>query len=242
MKKEQFEQVAKWGGGIAVVLLAGGVALMLLKSMLAIAACGLFGLAAINVWPVAVTRLANWKYNQLRQQAINNPIPTLLRQLEVATETFRTRRQGVVKFSTTTKNFKEKLDLYANKGSDVTSMQAMYENMKRALAIQIHDLGNVQTSLAEFKEKISEAQDAYNMALDMQSANQDLEAFTGQPAQDFAFQREAFDAITSKLNEGFARMEVSLALDYNKLPAAMLNDEVLDFKTLNNNLKATEFA
>ena len=242
MKKEQFEKVAKWGGGIAVVILAGGIALALLKSMLAILACGFTALAAVNIWPVAVTRLANWKYNQLRKQAIENPMPTLIRAYDEAVARFKEKRSGVVQFSTTIKNFKSRIEDYEKRSADTSSMQAMYENMKRALDFQVQRLTEQQQNLEEAKVCLAETQDKYNMALDMQAANNSLEDFTGESGMDFTLQREAFAAVTSKLNEGFARMEVSMALDYNKLPNELQTTQVRSLQILDQKLKETEFA
>lgn len=242
MKKEKFEQIAKWGGGIAIVLGAGALAAALLASILSIAACAFTGLAAINLWPVAVTKLSNWKYRQLRQEAIENPIPTLSRQFDEAVKRFREKRQGVVKFSTTTKNFKDKIERYEANGADTTAMSSMYGNMKRALEFQVLQLSDQQQNLEEFKIKLGEAQDAYSMALDMQEANNSLESFTGESGQEFVLQREAFDAITSKLNEGFARMEISMSLDYAALPNSVQEREVMHLSDINQKLKATEFA
>lgn len=240
MKKEQFETAVKWVGGIGLVLVVGGIAVAVLKSIIAIAACGVAGLVAINGWPVLATKLANWKYQALRREAIENPIPTLVRQFDDATARFRLKRDGVVKFSTTTKNFKEKINTYQQRNADTTTMRAMYENMKRALDFQVQALADQQQNLVDFKGKLAEAQDAYNMALDMQAANDSLESFTGQEGQEFMLQREAFDAITAKLNEGFARMEISMELDYAALPNSVQQQQVLDMDVLNTKLKATE--
>lgn len=242
MKKEQFEKVVKWGGGAAIVFVAGSVALVLLKSMLAIAACACTALAAVNGWPVLTTKLANWRYRALRREAIENPMPTLVRAYDEAVARFKEKRQGVVKFSATIANFKTKIASYEQRNADTASMTAMYENMKRALDFQVLRLTEQQANLEEAKLCLAEAQDKYNMALDMQEANNSLEDFTGESGLDFTLQREAFDAITSKLNEGFARMEISMALDYSALPNSVQERQVLDYSTINQKLKETEFA
>lgn len=240
MKKEQFEKGVKWVGGVGLVLIAGSIAAAVLKSVLTIAACGLVTLVCVNGWPVVATRLANWKYRQLRQQVIENPMPTLIKAYDDAMARFREKRKGVTTFATTIANFKSKIESYQQRKVDTTSMQAMYENMKRALEFQVLRLTEQQANLVEAKEVLAETQDKYSMALDMQAANNQLEDFTGESGMDFSLQREAFDAVTSKLNEGFARMEISMALDYNALPNEVQQLRAGSFTTINDKLKELE--
>lgn len=242
MKKEQFETAIKWAGGIGIVLLVGGIAVAVLKSLIAIAACAIAGLAMVNGWPVVSTKLANWRYRQLRNEAIENPMPVLIKAYDTAVARYKEKRQGVQKFATTIANFKSKIEAYKERNADISSMQLMYENMKRALEVQVSRLQDLKVGLEEGKVVLAETQDKYNMALDMQAANNQLEDFTGETGMDFSLQREAFDAVTSKLNEGFARMEISLALDYQALPNSVAQREVVDFNTINQQLKQTEFA
>jgi hypothetical protein len=242
MKKEQFETAVKWVGGVGLVLVVGGVAVAVLTSLAAIAAAGALGLVMVNGWPVLSTKLANWRYRALRNAAIENPMPTLIRAYDQAVARYKEKRQGVTMFATTIGNFKAKIESYKKRAADTTSMEAMYENMKRALAVQVQRLSEQQRNLEEAKVVLAETQDKYNMALDMQTANSQLEDFTGETGMDFALQREAFDAVTAKLNEGFARMEISMQLDYNALPNAVQQSDAISFSTINQQLKETEFA
>lgn len=242
MKKEQFEVAVKWIGGIGIVLLVGGIAVAVLKSLLAIAACGVTGLVMVNGWPVMSVKLSNWKYRQLRQDTIDNPMPRLIHGYDQSITLYKNKREGVTKFATTIGAFKAKIESYKARNADTTSMMVMYENMKRALAVQVQRLVEQKQNLAEAKVILGETQDKYNMALDMQAANNQLEDFTGESGMDFALQREAFDAVTAKLSEGFARMEMSMALDYNALPDALQEVQAVSFTDINKQLKATEVA
>jgi hypothetical protein len=239
-KALKLETTVKWIGGICVVLVAGTVAVAVMTSVVAIAATAVVGLAVVNGMPVIARKFASWKYNALRQDAIANPIPNLITALEKQQVMFNERRIGVVQFSTTTKNFQAKIQAFEAKGSDTRQMKVMYDNMKRVLEIQINDLTERAAELKEADVKLGEAQDAYNMALEMQAAGNSLEAFSGKPALDMALQREAFNAITSKLNEGFARMEINMALDYNALPAAIQGTSVSKLEDLTAKLHTVE--
>lgn len=241
-QKRKFELAVKWGLGVALVLAFGSIAVAVLTSIAAIVASAVAGLAAVNALPVLSVKLANWRYRQLRNAVIENPMPTLIKAYDDAVERFKTKRRGVVTFSTTVKNFKDKIDSFKDRNADTSSMEAMYANMKRALAFQVMRLEEQQQNLAEAKVALAETQDKYNMALAMHEANNQLEDFTGETGMDFTMQREAFQAISTKLNEGFARMEISMALDYNALPASVAEREVLSLNVLDSKLKETEFA
>lgn len=238
--KLKFETAVKWIAGTGAILVMGGIAIAVTTSIAAIAVTAVVGLAVVNGIPVVARKLASWKYNALRQDAISNPIPNLIAALDKQKAMFAERRKGVVQFSTTTKNFKEKIEAFDRKGSDTTQMRVMYDNMKRVLEVQVNDLAERSAELKEADVKLGEAQDAYNMALEMQAAGNSLEAFSNVPAQDLALQREAFQAITSKLNEGFARMEVSMALDYNALPASVQGNSVSKLEDLTARLHSVE--
>src|SRR5471030_1613994 len=228
VKRQQVEKVVKWVGGIGIILVAGTVAIAVATSIVAVTVACITGLVAINVIPVAARRLASWKYNELRRDAIDNPIPNLMTRFEEEQARFKLQYDGVVKLNASTKDLQSKIEGYKQRGASTDVMMPMYENMKRALSVKTDALVNRNEELKALKVKIGEAQEMYNMALDLQSASDQLEsASVEMPIQDKLLFNESLQAITTKLNTGFARTETAMALDFNALPASAAAIKVL---------------
>lgn len=237
-KRVKAETVVKWVGGVGLVIVVGGVAVAVLTSITAIVAAGVVGLAAVNGMPVIARKFASWKYNALVQDAIENPIPNLISAYDKQVSAFNTARKGVETFNTTCLNFKDKIKGFEERNVDTTAMRSMYDNMKRALQMQTDELVTRSAELKEAKKELGEAQDYYAMALEMQSASNSMAAISNVPAVDEAIHREAINAIRTKLNNGFARMEVSMAIDYTKLPSELQNVQVEKLENISSKLNS----
>lgn len=239
-KALKLETTVKWIGGIGVVIIIGGVAVAVMTSIVAIAATAVVGLAVVNGMPVIARKFASWKYNALRQDAIDNPVPNLLTKFQEAEKRYKMQYQGVVTLSATTKNFQSKITQYKSEGAPTEAMQVMYENMKRALSMKTQALGKAKDDLEDDRLKIKQVQQLYNMALDMQSANAMLEQSVEVPMETQMLAAEALQSITTKLNTGFAGMEVAMALDYNSLPQEMINAPTMRLEEISSQLHALE--
>lgn len=239
-KRVKAETVVKWVGGIGLVIVVGGVAVAVLTSIAAIVAAGIAGLAAVNGMPVVARKFASWKYNALVQDAIENPIPNLITSYNKQEQGVKEFRTGVEAFATTVLNFKDKIAAFEARGADTTAMRLIYDDMKRVLQMKTDVLVAEQAELVATKKELAEAQDYYAMGLEIQSASNSMSAITNRPAQDEAIHREALNAIKTKLNNGFARMQVSMAVDYQAMPAELKGVEVGKLEDITSKLKSLE--
>ncbi len=239
--KSQFETGAKVALGGGVVLAVGAVALLLLQSLLAIAACGVVGLVMYHGAPVFARKMSTWKFLALQADARENPIPNLIRSLELERKNFNGKKASVVAFSATTKNFKSKLEHFRAKGAQgVVEMEAMYANMKRACAYQILKLEAAQEALIENAQMVSAAQDTWQISCEIIAANEAMGVFSQVDPVEDMLKKISYDAVTSKLSNSMAQLEVSLALDYKALPDDIKQLEVQSSDDLNQRLKQLE--
>lgn len=241
MKKEKIEQAVKWSLGISIVIAVGSLALMVLQSLLAIAAAGFVALAMINFTPVVARKFASWKVNALTSDAQKNPVPNLIAQSQKQRAKIAVHREGVTKFSMTTKNFKAKMEAYKMRGAaGAADMEPMYENMKRALAFQIDRLQEAIMALEEFNRDIASASDAWQIALELKAANEAMAILTDEDPLDTYLRSASFDAITAKLNHSTAALEMSMTLDCSRLPSDAAAMKVVSMDDLSQRLKTLE--
>jgi seryl-tRNA(Sec) selenium transferase len=120
-------------------------------------------------------------------------------------------------------------------------MRDMYEDMKRALAIQTEALAAQVAALQSFRQQIAEAQDRWNMAMDMQSANELMAGFSQPDALGEVLKRDAIDATISRLNEGFAALETSMKVDYRTLPPSVSAEKAQPLEVITRRLESLEF-
>lgn len=243
IKRVRLERLIKWGGGAAVVIVAGSVAMMVLSSIIAIAAAAVVGLVAINVLPVAARRLASWRVEQLRADAMRNPIPELIRQYEAEVVRFKSARERVIKFNAAARNFATRIGEYEKRGVDpagLADMRNVYDDMRRVLTVQTEALAVQLKALQDFREQIDDFQDKWNMAMDIQNATAQTNEFTDQDPTQRVLRRDALSAVTTRLNEGFAALETSLRVDYRALPRDMANAQPAPLEQLESNLMTLE--
>lgn len=237
MDKKKLEIGLKWVAGIGFIVIAGSIAALVLTSVIAIMAAATVTIVAVNAAPVLARKMSSWKINALTDDAKKNPIPNLVRQYQLAQTKLTTFRETVIAFGGTTKVFKGKLEQYRTKNSaSVPDMELMYENMKKMLAYQIHCLEIAVGDLQIFREDIAKAQDEWQIALELKEASKAMAGFTGTDPLEDMLQRTSFDAITTKLAQSSAALEISMSLDSSTLPSSIINTQVVSIEDLNKRL------
>ncbi len=240
MDKSKFQLAVKWVVGITAILVGGLIAAAVLTSVVTIAITGVVTFAAIQFAPVVAQKITSWKYQALRADAIENPIPNLIKRLSDQNQVFTEKKNAVVSFATTTKNFKSRMEEFAARKADTTGMQATYENMKRVLNMQLGKLELAKDALDESVENVKRAQDDWEMSLEIIKANEKMSIFTDTDPVAAMLERISYHAVSSKLNQAMSELEVSMTLDFRQLPKEIAGAEVVSGNMLIERLEKLE--
>lgn len=239
--KEQVESVVKWGIGLGAIAVAGIVAAFVIQSLVLVGVCVMVALGTINLAPVIATKFSSWKILALEQDARANPVPTLIKQYEAQQKRFQTSKKAIESFSTTTKNFKSKLDDFRSRNTPgVDEMQLTYDNMKRVLADRLGKLINARDGLVAFSNQISVEQDRWTMSQEIRAANATMAENEDEDPVETMKRRVALNSITSNLNLAMSELDVSMALSYKQLPEKVANLEVLSSGAIDAQIKQLE--
>lgn len=209
--KDKFKTVASFV--IPIILLA--VTAPFLKSAFngAVAAIGIFilYLVSITVIPVLSTKLANWKFNALVEEAKNNPMPTIFYRLEQREKAYKDIESKVIQGNAALESYIVAAQKALNAGrnqEDRDKWQKRIPVAGQKIEHNRQELKKLRIQLADYREQVKYASVEWDAIVAERAANVSMDLFNGTP-MDQLLERTSLKAIDDGMNISFERMYIA---------------------------------
>lgn len=218
LKRERTAMFVKWGLGLLAALAISPVIFLAVKGLVGLALALVVGLALVNFTPYVAMKFANWKLKAVKAEARENPIETRQNVALAQHRRLEEKSGHTASFGTEIRNVADEVQNLRdhNQATDADLLAAELAALQEDFDEQVLQLNEARDALAKYEdetvrlsrrwkgaEALLRARGANGKAL-----NQELEKLVSQ---------EATDAVNSKMNEAFARLDVDRATRRRRL-------------------------
>lgn len=212
LRRERIATAVKWGLGLLAAVAISPVIFLAVKGLVGLVIALVLGLALINFTPYLAMKFANWKVKAIKAEARANPIETRQNVALARHTRLDEKASAVTAFGAEIRNVSTEVDSLRdhNQGADADELARELGLLQQDFDDQLAELNEARDALAKYEdetvrlsrrwkgaEALLKARGASGKALD-----QELEKLVSQ---------EATDAVNSKMNEAFARLDVDRA-------------------------------
>lgn len=214
-KIKKRSNIAKWGIGMAAVLLLAPLVWYVAYAVLgaaflglSLAVAGVVGLAIIHFTPVVMMKLENAKINAIMAEANKNPIPTLWNEYEKDVQEADEFQQSIQDYSAEIENVKSKRDKLASKltEKDLSTFDADIAAMQEDCRLQEQELLELRITLQRQQTEIERAAAIWDLGMAVNKANSKNQAAQRESTLSRIRKETALDSVTANLNRGKAAL------------------------------------
>ncbi len=215
-RRDTVAKIFSWGLVAGVGLVLAPLAFTLLTALVALVITAGLAMVTVALAPVAAMKLANWRMAEILTEARRNPIPTLENELLSRKAALRQAREQLKISLAQVEGFVGQADAAAGQYPDMAARWRERSAKARALA-DARRRSYIQASKAvdEFEGVVDRCRTEWKLVIAEAAMNSSLDATLGDPMAALR-SRTAIDAVTDRMNEAFAGLEIALLEE--KLP------------------------
>lgn len=181
-----------------------------IKGLVGLLIAAVVGLAAINATPFVAARLANWRLQSIKHEAIANPVETLQNDFIERHRSLENFKNSISVFHAEVMNFQDKLDDFKKQyPNEADKFESQLVKMKQLLVLRTRNLKDALQSLEHYSLEIKKADAIWQMGMAAAKMNK----AAGVNEEDFYAKlrvETALDSVQKNLNSAFAELETSL--------------------------------
>ena len=211
-RRARIKTVVQWGLALLAAVLIAPVIFLAVKGLVGLGLAVIVGLALVNFAPVLAMKFANWKVKAITTEARTNPIESRQNVALVRHQRLNEKAAAVSAFGTEVRNVADEVQSLRDHGqnTDADELARELTLLQQDFNDQITGLDEARDALTKYEEetlRLSRRWKASEALLRARGASgkamdQELEKLVSQ---------EATDAVNSKMNEAFARLDVDRA-------------------------------
>lgn len=209
-RKKRIEMGVKLGLLVLAGLLVAPIVVTAIKGLLGAAVAAIIGVAIIQFAPVVAMKISNWKLKAIKAEAAKNPVETLQLQYVKKDTDLKTYKEKIGKFIAQLLTYTEQVKQYVKEGlEDAQVYVDQLEKMKQLLEFRKAKFKDAEENLAEFLKTIGRTDKKWKMACAAIAMNEAAGEMEGDIFDKICIET-AIEAVTNKLNQSFAELEVAL--------------------------------
>ena len=209
-RRDKLALILKWGLIAGVGFIVAPLAFTLLTAVTALLLTGFIALTAVALAPVAAMKLANWRMSEILSEARRNPIPTLENELINRKAALQQASEHLQMSLAQVEGFIRQAEEAARQYPDMAARWRERSAKAQALA-DARKRSYIQASRAvdEFERVVERCRTEWKLVVAEAAMNNSLNATLGDPMAALR-SRTAIEAVTDRMNEAFAGLEIAL--------------------------------
>lgn len=209
-RRDRLAGVIQWAVVAGVGALVAPIAFALLQAAVALALSAVLAMSAVAYAPVLATRLANWKMAAILAEARANPMPTLERELLTRQHALRSYGKDLRASLAQIEGLNAYCEDAAREFPDMAPRLRDRAAKSRELAqSQKRSYVRAQRAVEEFETVVKRCRIEWKLVLAEAAMNKALAVGMNDPLAQLRA-NTAVDAVTDRMNEAFAGLEVEL--------------------------------
>ena len=209
-RRDKLALILKWSLIAAVGLIVAPLAFTLLTAVTALILSSFMASAAVALAPVTAMKLANWRMSGILSEARRNPLPTLENELISRKAALRQAHEHLRTSLAQVETFIGQAEDAARQYPDMAARWHERSVKAQALA-NARKRSYVQAGRAvdEFERVVERCRTEWKLVVAEAAMNSSLNATLGDPMAALR-SRTAIEAVTDRMNEAFAGLEIAL--------------------------------
>lgn len=212
-KKQRIETIAKIVGIAVTGFFVAPFIFLTIKGILGLAIAAGMSFVIVNFLPYFAMKVANWRLQAIKAEAMKNPIETLQNEYAAKQGALQVFKANIMTFAAQVLSFETQVNKYVREGlEDAAIYKEQLGKMKELLALRKKRYEVAVSLLAEFEATIQRTDRKWQMAIAAAKMNEAAGQIEGDAFSKICIET-ALEGVQTQLNQSLAELETALLDD-----------------------------